>query len=111
MAIDDDILARLHDAERVSRENSVAIERAAADAKHAREMAHEMRPLFLERSRDLLRFDQFALDNRSAHDKIRAHDKRIEKLEDWVKRFVWIGAGMVLAMNLVAWLIEKIVLR
>lgn len=111
MALDDDILARLHDAERVSRENSVAIERAAADAKHAREMAQEMRPIFLERSRDLLRFDRFEIDNRSAHDKIRSHSERIDKLEDWVRRFIWIGAGIVIAMNLVAWFIEKIVLK
>lgn len=104
----DDTAERLHDVERVSRENAVAIERTAADAKVARDMALEARPLVLARSGDEQRRDKFELNVDQAHDKIRGHGHRIESLEKWKERIGWIVAGFIVAGQVFWWLLSKI---
>ena len=104
----DDLSERLHEVERISRENAVAIERAAADARHARDAAAEFRPIVLERSGDAQRRDKYEMNVNQAHDKLREHHTRIEKVEKWMERFVWIGIGLVVAGQSVWWVISKL---
>lgn len=104
----DDLGVRLHDVERTTRENAVAIERAAADARAAKDEAAEFRPIVLQRSGDEQRRDKYEMNVNQAHDKLREHHTRIEKVEKWLERFVWIGIGLVVAGQAVWWVISKL---
>lgn len=105
----DDLGVRLHDVERTTRENAVAIERAAADARAAKDEAAEFRPIVLQRSGDEQRRDKYETNVNQAHDKLRAHDSRIAKVERWIERIVWIGIGIVAAGQALWWLISRII--
>ena len=107
----DDFADRLHEAERIARENAVAIERAASDARQARVAAAEFRPIVLARSGDEQRRDKFETNVNQAHDKIRDHDGRLTKVERWMERFVWIGIGLVVAGQAVWWVVQKILTK
>ena len=107
----DDLGVRLHDVERTTRENAVAIERAAADARAAKECSEEFRPILMQRSGDEQRRDKYELNVNQAHDKIREHNARIEKVEKWLERFVWIGIGLVVAGQGIWWVVQKILTR
>lgn len=104
----DDLRERIVEIERATRENAIAVERAAADAKASREMALEIRPLILERSGDVQRRDKFETNVNQAHDKIREQAARIEALEKWRDRLIWTGIGVVGAAQAVWWLLGRL---
>lgn len=104
----DDITERLSSVERTTHENAIAIERAAADARAAKDATAEFRPIVLQRSGDEQRLDKYEMNVNQAHDKLREHHTRIEKVEKWLERFVWIGIGLVVAGQAVWWVISKL---
>lgn len=98
----DDLNGRLHDVERTTREQAVAIERAAADARMARDAVAEVRPIVLSRSGDEQRRDKYEKNVEQAYDKIRNLDGRLVPLERWQDRAKWLavivgGLGAFLA--------------
>lgn len=105
----DDLSERLHEVERISWENAVAIERAAADARHARDAAAEFRPIVLERSGDAQRRDKFETNVNQAHDKIREHSRRLSTLERWKDRAHWTGILVMFLGGVLAWIIDKVI--
>lgn len=98
----------IRDTARAAQENAIATERAAADARTARDAAHEARPLVLARSGDEQRREKFELNVDQAHDKIREHSVRIGGLEKWKERLVWIAAGLALAAQAGWWIVTKL---
>ena len=105
----DEQASRLYEAaEKLARENAVAVERAASDARAARDAVAEFRPLVLARSGDEQRRDKYETNVNQAHDKLRDHDTRLRKVEKWLERFVWIGIGLVVAGQAIWWVVERI---
>lgn len=104
----DDLIERVANVERTVHENAVAIERAAGDARAAKDAAAEFRPIVLARSGDEQRRDKFELNVNQAHDKIREQSARLERVEKWIERIVWIGIGIVAVGQAIWWLVSKI---
>jgi hypothetical protein len=101
----EDIAERLRFVEKTSLENATAVERAAADAKAARESAAEVHPIVLARSGDEQRRDKFEKNVDQAHDRIRELDKRIVPLEKWKDRATWTGLFIGALGALIAWIV------
>ncbi len=107
----DDLAERVHEVERSTRENAVAIERAASDARNARDAAAEFRPIVLARSGDEQRRDKFELNVNQAHEKLRGHSERISTLERWKDRAYWTGVLIMFIGGILTWLIDRILDR
>ena len=105
----DELHERVKEIERTSRDNAVAIERAASDARNARDSVAEFLPIVRQRSGDEQRRDRFELNTNQAHDKIRDHDKRLTRVEKWIERIAWIGIGIVAAGQALWWLISRLI--
>jgi len=105
----DDLAERLHEVERISRENAVAIERAAADARNARDAVADFRPIILARSGDEQRRDKFELNVNQAHDKLRAHGTRLAGLERWKDRAHWTGLIIMFLGGALVWIVDKVI--
>ena len=101
----DDFTDRLHEVERTSRENAVAIERAAADARQAKDATAEFRPIVLARSGDEQRRDKYETNVNQAHDKIRELDGRLSPLEKWRDRATWTGLLLAALGAFATWVV------
>ena len=105
----DDITERLSSVERTTHENAIAIERAAADARAAKDATAEFRPIVLQRSGDEQRRDKFETNVNQAHDKIREHSRRLSTLERWKDRARWTGILVMFLSGVLAWIIDKVI--
>lgn len=105
----DDLAERLHEVERISRENAVAIERAAADARNARDAVADFRPIILARSGDEQRRDKFELNVNQAHDKLREHGTRLAGLERWKDRAHWTWLIIMFLGGALAWIVDEVI--
>ena len=105
----DDITERLSSVERTTHENAIAIERAAADARAAKDATAEFRPIVLQRSGDEQRRDKFETNVNQAHDKIREHSRRLSTLERWKDRAHWTGILVMFLGGVLAWIIDKVI--
>jgi hypothetical protein len=65
----------------------------------------------MARSGDEQRRDKYEKNTDQAHDKIREirtdYGPRIETLEKWKERFIWIGAGILAAGQAIIYAVEK----
>lgn len=102
----DDLGVRLHDVERTTRENAVAIERAAADARAAKDEAAEFRPIVLQRSGDEQRRDKYENNVEQSFDRIRGLEQRIEPIEKWKDRATFTGVLLTALGAFVAWCVS-----
>ena len=105
----DDITERLSSVERTTHENAIAIERAAADARAAKDATAEFRPIVLQRSGDEQRRDKYEMNVNQAHDKIREHSRRLSTLERWKDRAHWTGILVMFLGGVLAWIIDKVI--
>ena len=102
----EDLGVRLHDVERTTRENAVAIERAAADARAAKDEAAEFRPIVLQRSGDEQRRDKYENNVEQSFDRIRGLEQRIEPIEKWKDRATFTGVLLTALGAFVAWCVS-----
>lgn len=104
----DDFSERVHEIERSTRENAVAIERAASDARNARDAVSEFLPIVRQRSGDEQRRERFELNVNQAHDKVRGLAERLEVLERWKDRAIWTGTLIMFVGGVLAWFIDRL---
>ena len=107
----DDLSERVHEIERSTRENAVAIERAAADARNARDAMAEFLPIIRERSGDVQRRDRFETNVHQAHEKIRDLTARLAVLEKFKDRAYWTGTLIMFVGGILAWMIDRVLER
>lgn len=104
----DEFHERLKEVERTTRDNAVAIERAASDARNARDAVTEFAPIIRQRSGDEQRRDRFEANINQAHDKIRGLLERLEILERWKDRAIWTGTLIMFIGGVLAWFIDRL---
>ena len=107
----DDLAERVHEIERSTRENAVAIERAASDARNARDAVAEFIPIVRQRSGDDQRRERFETNVNQAHDKLRDLNSRLTVLEKFKDRAYWTGTLIMFVGGILAWLIDWILER
>ena len=104
----DDISERVHEIERSTRENAVAIERAASDARNARDAVAEYLPIVRQRSGDEQRRERFEKNVDQSFDWLRRLETRLEVLEKWKDRAIWTGTLIMFVGGVLAWFIDRL---